>query len=63
MPPTSVNGSTSGSLNVSEATRTHLEEIGHQFNLSDEKLVAITQQFIDDFALGLSEYNKAMAMM
>lgn len=47
----------------SPATRQHLEAVGRQFALTDEKLLEITRQFVEDFALGLGEYDKAMAMM
>ena len=46
-----------------DATRSYLGSIQKQFTLSDEKLLAITQRFIDDFAAGLSDYGKPMAMM
>ena len=50
-------------LDVSDATRTHLDGLARQFDLSDAHLVDITRQFVDDFAAGLGEYNKPMAMM
>ncbi|KAI5124774.1 hypothetical protein M0805_005408 [Coniferiporia weirii] len=50
-------------LNVPDATRSYLEGVEKQFHLSDERLLAITRQFVDDFEMGLSEYNKAMAMI
>ncbi|KAH8118513.1 hexokinase-domain-containing protein [Phellopilus nigrolimitatus] len=62
MPPTPASSSTS-TLNVPDATRSYLEGVEKQFHLSDEKLLAITHQFVDDFALGLGEYNKPMAMI
>ena len=40
-----------------------LDAIEQQFQLSDSALVDITKQFLDDFRLGLSEYNHPMAMM
>lgn len=40
-----------------------LEDIAQQFTLDDEQLLSITQQFLDDFALGLGDYGNAMAMM
>lgn len=46
-----------------DATRRILNEIEQQFYLSEERLLAITRQFVEDFSLGLGEYNKAMAMM
>lgn len=48
---------------ANDAVRTHLEGVKRQFHLNDDKLLDITRQFVDDFRLGLSEYNKAMAMM
>lgn len=63
MATTSSSSSKASSLNVPNATRSHLEQIEQQFDLTDEKLIGITRQFVDDFALGLGEYNKAMAMM
>lgn len=50
-------------FNVPDATRSYLEGIEKQFHLTDEQLLAITRQFVDDFKMGLGEYNKAMAMM
>lgn len=50
-------------LNVPDATRSHLDSIQRQFDLTDARLLEITRQFVDDFALGLSEYNKPMAMI
>ncbi|KAF8592467.1 hexokinase [Ramaria rubella] len=46
-----------------EANQHILNSIEEQFCLSDETLCAITQQFVDDFNLGLSRYNEAMAMI
>ena len=46
-----------------DATRRILNEIEQQFYLSDDKLLAITGQFLEDFSLGLGEYGKPMAMM
>ena len=40
-----------------------LDTIEKQFQLSGEKLQAITRRFIEDFNVGLSKYNEAMAMM
>jgi len=40
-----------------------LEDIAQQFTLGDEQLLSITQQFLDDFALGLGDYGNAMAMI
>jgi hexokinase len=45
------------------ATRRILNEIEQQFFLSDDRLLTITRQFVEDFSLGLGEYGKAMAMM
>lgn len=46
-----------------DAPRQILDAIDAQFQLDDEKLHAIVNQFLDDFRLGLSEYNHPMAMM
>ncbi|TDL29783.1 hypothetical protein BD410DRAFT_780272 [Rickenella mellea] len=46
-----------------ESTRHVLESISKQFHLPDERLHAITNQFVKDFALGLGEYAKPMAMI
>ncbi|GJJ07394.1 hypothetical protein Clacol_001596 [Clathrus columnatus] len=40
-----------------------LESIEQEFNLSKEKLQAITKTFVDDFNRGLSQYNEPMAMI
>lgn len=48
---------------ISDAQQSHLEGVERQFHLSDDRLLDITRQFVDDFRLGLSEYNHAMAMM
>ena len=40
-----------------------LQAIERQFTITDQKLLDITRQFLDDFNLGLSQYNKPMAMM
>ncbi len=39
------------------------DSIAAQFQLDDEALHTITKQFLEDFRLGLSEYNHPMAMM
>ncbi|KAL5527545.1 hypothetical protein ACEPAG_6346 [Sanghuangporus baumii] len=49
--------------NLPHASRSYLDGIQKQFILSDEKLLAITQRFLDDFDAGLSEYGKSMAMI
>ncbi|KAL5530258.1 hypothetical protein ACEPAF_6515 [Sanghuangporus sanghuang] len=49
--------------NLPDASRSYLDGIQKQFILSDEKLLAITQRFLDDFDAGLSEYGKSMAMI
>lgn len=62
--PSSAAASTSASaLDIPDATRAHLDGLARQFDVSDERLVNITHQFVDDFALGLGEYNEPMAMM
>ena len=48
---------------ITDATHHLLENIQTQFALSDDTLVTITRQFVDDFKLGLGRYNEAMAMM
>ncbi|KAI0052574.1 hypothetical protein FA95DRAFT_1553239 [Auriscalpium vulgare] len=40
-----------------------LTDIEDQFNLGDDALKTITNQFLADFNLGLSEYGQAMAMI
>ena len=59
----SASSSAAARLDVPDATRIHLDRIEQQFSLIDEKLIDITRQFVEDFALGLSKYNEAMAMM
>ena len=59
----SASSSAAARLAVPDATRIHLDHIEQQFSLTDEKLIDITRQFVEDFALGLSKYNEAMAMM
>lgn len=39
------------------------DEIETQFRLSKDDLIRITTQFLEDFDLGLREYNHPMAMM
>lgn len=46
-----------------DAARRILNEIEDQFRLTKEDLVRITSQFLEDFSLGLGEYNHPMAMM
>lgn len=50
-------------LSHSDNTRHIFDDIDEQFQLNDDRLTAITKQFLADFHLGLSEYNHAMAMM
>ena len=40
-----------------------LEQIEQQFRLGKDDLMRITSKFLEDFELGLSEYNQPMAMM
>lgn len=54
---------TASSSALPDATRKAMDTIEQQFHLTDDKLRAITRQFVDDFEMGLGEYNKAMAMM
>jgi hexokinase len=46
-----------------QASQDILNGIEEQFTLSDEILCGITKQFVDDFNVGLSQYNEPMAMM
>ncbi|KAL7282030.1 hypothetical protein ACG7TL_003497 [Trametes sanguinea] len=46
-----------------DVARRILDDIEAQFRLSKDDLVRITTQFLEDFALGLSEYNHPMAMI
>ncbi|KAI0092534.1 hexokinase [Irpex rosettiformis] len=46
-----------------DAERTLFDTIEAQFSLSDEKLHDIVGQFLEDFRVGLSEYNHPMAMI
>ncbi|CAL1702032.1 unnamed protein product [Somion occarium] len=46
-----------------DSARQILDAIESQFQLSDDALVRITDQFLKDFRLGLSEYNHPMAMI
>ncbi|KAI0721984.1 hexokinase-domain-containing protein [Cerioporus squamosus] len=47
----------------SDASRRILNEIEEQFRLTTEDLTRITTQFLEDFSLGLREYNHPMAMI
>ncbi|TFK83345.1 hypothetical protein K466DRAFT_665894 [Polyporus arcularius HHB13444] len=47
----------------SDASRRILDEIEEQFRLTKEDLTRITTQFLEDFSLGLREYNHPMAMI
>lgn len=40
-----------------------LDSIEAQFQLAADDLITITNQFLEDFRVGLSEYNRPMAMM
>ncbi|KAI0363728.1 hypothetical protein BV20DRAFT_1006931 [Pilatotrama ljubarskyi] len=46
-----------------ETTRRILDDIEEQFRLTKDDLIRITTQFLEDFALGLGEYNHPMAMI
>ena len=59
----SSNGSHTATTKISDATNAYLDGVKKQFTLSDEKLLAITRTFVDDFSSGLGQYNKPMAMM
>ncbi|OBZ71860.1 Glucokinase [Grifola frondosa] len=56
-PTTAVHSSFSG------ASRNVLDDIEEQFKLDQDELIKITTQFLEDFRLGLSEYNHPMAMI
>lgn len=59
MPPTAaLNGASSH-----DAAYRIFDDIQSQFTLSHDALVGITQQFLEDFRIGLSQYNQSMAMM
>lgn len=40
-----------------------LDDIHHQFQLDTGTLVELTKAFLNEFAVGLGEYNHPMAMM
>ncbi|KAI0685988.1 hexokinase [Cytidiella melzeri] len=46
-----------------DASRDVFDSIESQFRLSEDKLHEIVEQFLEDFRLGLSEYNHPMAMI
>ena len=46
-----------------DVARRILDDIEAQFRLTKDDLIRITTQFLEDFALGLGEYNHPMAMM
>ena len=46
-----------------DAAQRIFDGIQTQFALSDETLLRITEQFLEDFRIGLSNYGQAMAMM
>ena len=46
-----------------DVARSILDDIEAQFRLTKDDLIRITTQFLEDFALGLGEYNHPMAMM
>ncbi|KAI0959286.1 hypothetical protein AcW1_004152 [Taiwanofungus camphoratus] len=46
-----------------DAARKVFDDIESQFQLDQDALVKITQQFLADFSLGLGEYNHPMAMI
>ncbi|OJT13179.1 Glucokinase [Trametes pubescens] len=46
-----------------DVSRRILDDIEHQFSLDKDDLIRITSQFLEDFKLGLSEYNHPMAMI
>jgi len=46
-----------------QAARKIFDDIESQFQLNQDALIKITEQFLEDFRLGLSEYNHPMAMI
>jgi len=48
---------------TTETEKLILDAIEQQFQLSDNALLKITKQFLDDFRVGLGEYNHPMAMI
>ncbi|KAI0662933.1 hexokinase [Cubamyces menziesii] len=46
-----------------DVARRILDDIEAQFRLTKDDLIRITTQFLEDFALGLGEYNHPMAMI
>jgi hexokinase len=46
-----------------DAARKIFDDIESQFQLDEDALIKITEQYLEDFRLGLSEYNHPMAMM
>ncbi|EMD40975.1 hypothetical protein CERSUDRAFT_80619 [Gelatoporia subvermispora B] len=46
-----------------DRARRIFDDIEEQFRLDQDALVKITEQFLADFSLGLSEYNQPMAMI
>lgn len=55
--PAAVNGAST------DAARKIFDDIEAQFQLGQDALIKITEQFLEDFRLGLSEYNQPMAMI
>ncbi|KAG8961946.1 glucokinase [Tulasnella sp. 419] len=49
--------------NLPEATRDELARIEKQFELNDERLRIIVDQFVSDFRKGLGKYGEPMAMI
>jgi hexokinase len=60
-PPPSWSSQVSGA--VPEATRKVMANIEESFFLSEDKLKAIEEKFVQDFRLGYSKYGEAMAMI
>ena len=50
-------------IDVPDATRSQLDAVEKQFDISDDRLLAITKRFLDEVTEGLSHYGKPMAMM
>lgn len=40
-----------------------LDDIDYQFQLSPATLISLSRAFLNEFAVGLGNYNHAMAMM
>lgn len=63
MSPAPATPSPNSGTHIPVATLTKLGEIEHGFVITDELLDKILDQFIKDFAVGLSKYGEGMAMV